>query len=206
MPAVPHDNRIQLPDFNMRCPRCDSKQIQRDYDDAPALVSLVGMRKLLCNRCGTAFHGFDPLGKLRRARATSDETFAFHRQAPRYRAHLPTSVSLIYTNGSETKATYSSPAKGHCDVISKMGMCVSLMGSRFAESELSRVGRLFLVRIDLPAARIEAVVSNRNHHRIGESKKWILGVKVEQIAEAEKTKLLTYLEQRATEQPVVITD
>jgi len=203
---VPHDNRIQLPDFNMRCPRCDSKQIQRDYDDAPALVSLVGMRKLLCNRCGTAFHGFDPLGKLRRARATSDETFAFHRQAPRYRAHLPTSVSLIYTNGSETKATYSSAAKGHCDVISKMGMCLSLMGSRFAEAELSRVGRLLLVRIDLPAVRIEAVVSNRNHHRIGESKKWILGVKVEQIAEAEKTKLLTYLEQRATEQPVVITD
>ena len=87
-----------------------------------------------------------------------------------------------------------------------MGMCLSLMGSRFAESELSRVGRLLLVRIDLPAARIEAVVSIRNHTRIGESKKWILGVKLEQIAEADKAKLVAYLEQRAFEQPLVHTD
>lgn len=164
------------------------------------------MRKLLCNRCGTGFQGFDPLGKVRRTRAKSDESFAFPRQAPRYRTHLPTAISLIYTNASETKATYSSAAKGHCDVISKMGMCLSLMGSRFAEAELSRVGRLLLVRIDLPAARIEAVVSKRNHYRIGESKKWVLGVKIEQIAEGDKAKLISYLEQRAIEQPVVITD
>ena len=189
----------------MRCPRCDSKQIQRDYDDAPTLVTLVGMRKLLCNRCGTAFQGFDPFSTLRRAPAKSAEAFPFNRQAPRYRVHLPTAISLIYTK-SETKATYSDPAKGHCDVISKMGMCLSLMGSRFAESELSRVGRLLLVRIDLPAARLEAVVSNRNHYRLGESKKWILGVKIEQIAEADKTKLVSYLEHRAMQQPVVISD
>jgi len=80
------------------------------------------------------------------------------------------------------------------------------MGSRFAEAELSRVGRLLLVRIDLPAVRIEAVVSNRNHYRVSENKKWILGVKIEQIADTEKTKLISYLEQRATEQPIVITD
>ena len=91
-------------------------------------------------------------------------------------------------------------------MISKMGMCLSLMGSRFAEAELSRVGRLLLVRIDLPAARVEAVVSNRNHDRIGESKRWILGVKIEQIDEADKTKLAAYLEQRAIERPLVITD
>lgn len=190
----------------MRCPQCDSKQIQRDYDDAPALVSLVGMRKLLCNTCGKAFHGFDPLGKLRRTPAKSDKSFPFRRQSPRYRTHLPTAISLIYPNQSETKATYSDPSKGHCEAISKMGMCLSLMGSRFAEAELSREGRLLLVRIDLPATRIEAVVSIRNHTRIGESKKWILGVKLEQIAEADKANLVAYLEQRALEQPLVHRD
>ena len=190
----------------MRCPRCDSKQIQRDYDDARALVSLVGMRKLLCNTCGNVFHGFDPLGKLARTPAKSDESFPYRRQFPRYRAHLPTAISLIYVTPSETKATYSDPSKGHCESISKGGMGLSLMGSRFAEAELSRVGRLLFVRIDLPAARVEAVVSIKNHQRIGESKKWMLGVKIEQIAEADKGNLVTYLEERAKHLPVVHRD
>jgi hypothetical protein len=80
------------------------------------------------------------------------------------------------------------------------------MGSRFAESELSRVDRLLLVRIDLPAARIEAVVAIKNHRRVGESKKWLLGVKIEQMSETDKATLVTYLEQRAQEQPVVAFD
>ncbi|HSE31236.1 MAG TPA: PilZ domain-containing protein [Pyrinomonadaceae bacterium] len=190
----------------MRCPRCDSKQIQRDYDDARALVSLVGLRKLLCNTCGNVFHGFDPLGKLERTPAKSDESFPYRRQFRRYRTHLPTAISLIYVNPSETKAKYSDPSKGHCDAISKAGMGLSLIGSRFAEAELSRVGRLLLVRIDLPAARIEAVVSIKNYHRIGESKKWMLGVKIEQMAEDDKANLVAYLEERANERPIVVTD
>ena len=190
----------------MRCPQCDSKQIQRDYDDARALVSLVGLRQLLCNTCGNVFQGFDPFGKLKRTRAKSDQSFPFRRQAPRYRVHLPTAISLIYTNPSATTARYSDPSKGHCEVISKFGMCLSLMGSRFAEAELSKVGRLLLVRMDVPTARVEAVVSIRNHQRIGESKKWMLGVKLEQIGEADKAKLVDYLEQRASQIPVVVSD
>jgi hypothetical protein len=164
------------------------------------------MRKLLCNTCGNAFHGFDPLGKVARTPAKADETFPFRRQAPRYRTHLPTTISLIYANPSETKARYSDPSKGHCEAIGKLGMSLSLMGSRFAESELSRVDRLLLVRIDLPAARIEAVVAIKNHRRVGESKKWLLGVKIEQMSETDKATLVTYLEQRAQEQPVVAFD
>lgn len=170
------------------------------------MLTLVGMRKLLCNTCGNAFNGFDPLGKLARTPAKADETFPFRRQAARYRTHLPTTISLIYANPSETKAKYSDPSKGHCEAISKLGMSLSLMGSRFAESELSRVDRLLLVRIDLPVARIESVVAIRNHRRIGESKRWMLGVKIERMSETDKANLLTYLEQRAQERPLLVFD
>ena len=192
----------------MRCPQCNSRQIQRDYDDARALASLVGMRKLLCNNCGHVFHGFDPLGRLGRTPAKRQTDYPNRRLTPRYRAHLPTAISLIQGTPKDGKVTYSDASKGHCEEISKLGMGLSLVGSRFPDEELSRIGRLLFIRIDLPAATIELVVSIANHRRIGESikRKWFLGVKIHQISEADNAVLLAYIEQRATEQPLIISD
>lgn len=192
----------------MRCPQCESRQIQRDYDDAHALATLVGMRKLLCNNCGHVFHGFDPLGKLGRSPAKHDRTYASRRLNPRYPAHLPTAISLIQGTPTDGKVTYSDPSKGHCEEISKFGMGLSLVGSRFPEEELSRIGRLLFIRIDLPAETIELVVSIVNHRRVGENikRKWFLGVKIHQISEADNAALLAYIEQRGEEQPLIISD
>jgi rubredoxin len=192
----------------MRCPQCDSKQIQRDFDDARALVSLVGMRKLLCNNCGHVFHGFDPLGRLGRSPAKRDAEYPNRRFTPRYAAHLPTAISLIQGSPKDGKVTYSDASKGHCEEISKLGMGLSLVGSRFPDDELSRTGRLLFIRIDLPAATIELVVSIISHRRIGENikRKWFLGVKIHQISEADNAVLLAYIEERAKERPLIITD
>jgi hypothetical protein len=192
----------------MRCPQCNSRQIQRDYDDARALASLVGMRKLLCNNCGHVFHGFDPLGRLGRTPAKRQADFPNRRLSPRYRAHLPTAISLIQGTPKDGKVSYSDASKGHCDEISKLGMGLSLVGSRFPEEELSRIGRLLFIRIDLPAATIELVVSIANHRRIGENikRKWFLGVRIHQISEADNAVLLAYIEERATEQPLIISE
>jgi rubredoxin len=190
----------------MRCPQCKSQQIQRDYDDANALASLVGMRKLLCNNCGHVFQGFDPLGRLGRKPAKRQTDYPNRRLTPRYRAHLPTAISLIQGTPKDGKVTYSDPSKGHCEEISKLGMGLSLVGSRFPDEELSRIGGLLFIRIDLPAAMIELVVSIANHRRIGENikRKWFLGVKIHQISEDDNAVLLAYIEQRAQEQPLII--
>jgi hypothetical protein len=82
------------------------------------------------------------------------------------------------------------------------------VGTRFPEGELSRVGRLLFVRVDLPESPIEAVVSIVTHDRIGEEgkRKWLLGVNIYQMSEADTDLLTAYLDQRAQSEPLLISD
>ncbi len=192
----------------MHCPKCNSQRIQRDYDDAIILVRLAGLHKLLCNDCGLVFKGFDPFGKLRRALSEDVGHVRKRRRGPRYNTHLPSAISLIEGNAKAGKVSYSQPSRGHCEVIGKFGMGLSLVGARFPEGELSQGGRLLFVRVDLPEGVIEAVVSVVTHERSeGEGKrKWFLGVKIYQMSEADKGKLDAYLEKRAQDEPLVISE
>ena len=87
-------------------------------------------------------------------------------------------------------------------------MNLSLVGTRFTEGELSRLGRLLFVRIDLPEGAIEAVVKLVTHDRVGSElkRKWSLGVKVHQMSDDDTQRLEEYLEKLATGQPVIISD
>ena len=192
----------------MRCPRCKSDRVQRDYDEAFALARLAGVRKLLCNQCGNVFNRFDPLSKVRRAPSKRNQKSARRRLNPRYSAHLPAEISLIEETDKSGTVCYSIPSKGHCEAISKLGMGLSLVGSRFSEEDLTRVGRLLFVRIRLPESTIEAVVSILNHQRVGENqkRKYLLGVKIHQISDIEKEKLTAYLADRAAHQPLIVSE
>src|SRR4030095_16560629 len=192
----------------MQCPRCESARIQRDFDDALIVLRIVGMQKLLCNNCGLVFKGFDPLGKQRRAPSKKSVPIRNKRRAPDYAVHLPAEISLIEKNVRSGKASYSPPSRGHCETISKFGMAFSLVGTRFAEKDLSQLGRLLFVTVDLPTGPIEAVVSIANHARTGEERKrkWILGVKILQIADADGKRLTDFLEERAKGSSEIIHD
>jgi hypothetical protein len=87
-------------------------------------------------------------------------------------------------------------------------MLLSLVGTRFGENELTRRGRLLFVRIDLPDGPIESVVAIVTHERTGEAqrRRWLLGVKVHQMADTDTEQLTAYLERRATGEPVVISE
>lgn len=87
-------------------------------------------------------------------------------------------------------------------------MRLSLVGTRFSEAELSRTGGLLFVRVDLPEGSIEAVVKIVTSERTGEEgkKRWLLGVNIHQIADADSERLVAYLEKRRQEAPVVLTD
>jgi hypothetical protein len=87
-------------------------------------------------------------------------------------------------------------------------MRLSLVGTRFSESELSRLGGLLFVRVDLPETAIEAVVKIVNSERAGEEgkRKWLLGVNIHQMADADRESLTSYLEKRRQGEPVFISD
>lgn len=191
----------------MQCPRCKSERIQRDYDDAVLLLRMVGMHKLLCNNCGLVFKGFDPLGTHQHAPSGAKEV-RNRRRGPRFYAHLPTAISLIDGNVSAGKVSYSHPSRGHCDTIGYLGMRLSLVGTRFSEADLSRIGRLLFVRVDLPDGPIEAVVKIVSSERAGEEtkKKWLIGVTVQQMADADRTRLDDYLEKRSKEDAIIISE
>jgi PilZ domain len=192
----------------MQCPRCKSERIQRDYDDAVFLLRMVGMHKLLCNNCGLVFKAFDPKGTHRRSPSDTDKPARNRRRAPRFRVHLPAAISLIDSNVQVGKASYSAPSRGHCESISKFGMSFSLVGTRFAEAELSQLGRMLFVRIDLPDGPLEAVVTIVSSDRAGEGakRKWQLGAKIHQMSDPDRERFAAYLEKRATEEPVVISE
>ena len=192
----------------MQCPRCKSERIQRDYDDAVFFIRVFGLHKLLCNNCGLVFKGFDPLGTQKRTPSENKKQVRNRRRAPRYYAHLPAAISLIDGNVQVGKVTYSQPSRGHCETISKFGMKLSLVGTRFSESELSRPGGLLFVRVDLPEGAIEGVVKIVNSERGGEEgkKKWLLGVNIHQMPDADRERLTSYLEKRRQGEPVLISD
>ena len=192
----------------MQCPRCKSERIQRDYDDAVFFIRVFGLHKLLCNNCGLVFKGFDPLGTQQRTPSEKKRQVRNRRRAPRYYAHLPAAISLIDGNVQVGKVTYSQPSRGHCETISKFGMRLSLVGTRFSESELSHLGGLLFVRVDLPETAIEAVVKIVNSERAGEEgkRKWLLGVNIHQMADADRESLTSYLEKRRQGEPVFISD
>src|SRR5829696_5085911 len=141
----------------MQCPRCQSEQIQRDYDNAIFILRMFGLNKLLCNNCGLVFKAFDPLGTHQRTASERPKNVGKRRRGPRYYAHLPTAISLIDGNVQIGKVSYSQPSRGHCESISEFGMRLSLVGSRFSEADLSQIGRLVFIRVDLPEAQVEAV-------------------------------------------------
>ena len=190
----------------MQCPRCKSERIQRDYDDAVFFLRVVGMHKLLCNNCGLVFKAFDPKGTHRRRPTDQDKPARNRRRAPRFHAHLPTAISLIDSNVQVGKASYSAPSRGHCETIGKFGMSLSLAGTRFPEAELSQIGRMLFVKIDLPDGPIEAVVMIVGSDRAGDGakRKWQLGVKIHQMSDPDRELLASYLEKRGAGEPVAI--
>lgn len=186
----------------MECPRCQSERIQRDYDDASVFFRAVGMHKLLCNNCGLVFKGFDPQGKFQRSppdTANNKEANQVRnrRRGPRVYAHLPAAISLIEGYAQVGRVSYSQPSRGHCETISSFGMLLSLVGTRFSEDDLSRIGGMLFVTVDLPDAPIEAVVRIVTYERETDGqKRWSLGVQIHQISDADKELLTAYLDRR----------
>ena len=192
----------------MRCPRCNSSRIQRGYKGLVAPLRLLGMHELLCNNCNLEFKSLDPFKKFKRTRSIEKEPSYNRRRAPRYQAHLPATIHLAEKNNAG-KVSYSRSSRGHCEVIGKFGAALAFVGTRFAEEEVARVGRLLFVTIDLPNGRIEALVTIIIHQRTGgdEGKRqWLIGGAFSNINEESVAVLSDYLAKRSAASPVLAAD
>lgn len=193
----------------MRCPRCNSSRIQRGYKALVAPLRLLGMHELLCNNCNLEFKSLGPFKKFKRAPSVEDEPSYNRRRAPRYQAHLPATIYVAEKNTDAGKVSYSRSSRGHCEVISKFGAALAFVGTRFAEKEVARVGRLLFVTIDLPNGRIEALVTILTYQRTGSEEgkgHWLIGGPFSNINEESVAILSDYLAKRAEAAPVLAID
>ena len=193
----------------MRCPRCNSSRIQRGYKGLLVPLRLLGMHELLCNNCNLEFKSVDPFKKFKRTRSPEKEPFHNRRRGPRYLAHLPTTIHLAEKNRDTGKVSYSRSSRGHCEVIGKFGVALAFVGTRFAEAEVARVGRLLFVTIDLPNGRIEALVTILTYQRTGSEEgkgHWLIGGAFTHISDESVTVLSDYLAKRAEAVPVLAID
>ena len=188
----------------MRCPRCNSLRIQLGYKDKSILALLAGGVEFLCNNCGMEFKSFDLSSKVQRAPAKKSESTPNRRRAPRYKAHLPATIRLAKKHGVTGKLVTSTAARGHCVTISKLGVELSFIGSRFGEEEF-KTGRLFFVTLTLLNETVDMVVTTVSHDRVGRekgTKKRVVGATITQISEADNARLLSYLDKRGNEEPL----
>ncbi len=189
----------------MQCPRCTSLRIQRGYKDRSILARLAGGDEFLCNNCGLEFKSFDFSGKVQRAPATETESLANRRRAPRYKVHLPARISLAEKDAVTGKLLLSKESMGHCVTISKLGLALSFIGSRFEEEKFVKTGRLLLVAITLPNGPVDAVVTTVTHDRVGTggaTASWLVRASITQMSEGDKARLLSYLDKRGNETPL----
>jgi len=189
----------------MQCPRCKSVRIQLGYKDRSILSLLAGGNEFLCNNCGLEFKRFDLGSEVRRVPARKPESIANRRRAPRFTAHLPTTISLAEKDATTGKVVLSKASRGHCVTISKLGMALSFIGSRFDEREFVQIGRLLFVTIILPNGAVDAVVTTVRHDRVAAKKgpaSWLVRASIIHMSEQDNARLLSYLDKRESEEPL----
>jgi len=166
---------------------------------------MAGLHELLCNNCGLEFKGFDPLRKLKRTPARHKEQSNNHRRFPRYKVHLPATISLVERNVVSWEVSYSEASRGHCETIGQGGMALAFVGSRFSEEQLTRPGCPLYVTINLPGSVIAAVLSTITCERVGTKghAKWLVWAAITQMSDADAARLATYLEKRAKSEPLM---
>lgn len=179
-------------------------RVQLGYKDKSILSLLAGVEQFLCNNCGLEFKHFDISGKAQRAPVTKAEALPTRRRAPRYKAHLPTTIRLAEKNRVTRKLILSKASRGHCVTISKLGVALSFIGSRFDEAEFVQTGRLLFVTITLPSGPVDAVVTTVTHERVGEggTARWLVRASITQMSEGDTARLLSYLDKRGKEEPL----
>ncbi len=182
----------------MWCPRCKSPRIQRGYSESLMVLRIAGLHELLCNNCGLEFKGFDPLRKLARVPVKRKRFAPNQRRFPRYKAHLAATICMVERNVVTWDVAYTQSSRGHCEMISQIGMALSFVGTRFSEEQLTRPGSCLHVTVNLPDGPIAAVVSIVYSERAGSGRSgWLVGATISQMSDSDANRLAGYIKKRS---------
>jgi hypothetical protein len=142
---------------------------------------------------------------LGRVPAKREEFGKNHRRFPRYKAHLPTTISMVERNPVTWDVAYTQASRGHCETISQIGMALSFVGSRFSAEELTRPGCALFVTVSLPDGPVSAVASIVYFDRPGSQGRgrWLVGATISQMSEGDASRLAAYISKRAAAEPYV---
>jgi hypothetical protein len=172
------------------------------------VLRIAGLHGLLCNNCGLEFKGFDPLRKLKRIPVKRTKSGPNQRRFPRYRVHLPATISLVERNLLTWDVAYTQRSRGHCETISQIGLALSFVGSRFPAEEITRPGCSLFVTVNLPEGAIAAVVTIVFWTRLGSKggSSWLVGTTISQTSDADAARLAAYIKSRAKKEPYMALD
>ena len=190
----------------MWCPRCKSSRVQRGFHSSQIVLQVAGLHGLLCNNCGLEFKGFDPLRRLPRSPVKRKTFEANQRRFPRYKVHLPATISLVERNVLTWDVGYTHRCRGHCETISQVGMALSFLGSRIPTDQLTRPGCALYVTLSLPAAEINTVVRVVYWDKRRNGGGWSLGTTISQMGEVDAARLAAYIKKRSELEPLVTLD
>lgn len=163
------------------------------------VLRIAGLHELLCNNCGVEFKGFDPLRKLSSVPVKRKKFAPNQRRFPRYKAHLPATICMVERNVLTWDVAYTQGSRGHCEMISQIGMALSFVGTRFSEEQLTRPGSSLYVTVNLPDGAIAAVVSIVYCERTGSNGRssWTAGTTISQMSDRDATRLAGYIKKRS---------
>jgi len=189
----------------MWCPRCKSSRVQRGNYSSPIVLQFAGLHGLLCNNCGLEFKGFDPMRRLPKSPVRRKQYEANQRRFPRYKVHLPATISLVERNVLTWDVGYTHRARGHCETISQVGIALSFVGSRFPAEQIVPGSSLF-VSVSLPTAEIAAVVTIVFWEKPRKGKGWFVGTNISQMSERDAANLAEFIKKRSAREPLVTLD
>lgn len=202
----------------LKCPRCASARVQRNFGDAPFLLRALGINDLLCNNCNAEFRGFAPPGTTRRSRRHKIELGAGanrkeRQRAQRYTVRINVSVGLFDTNFKRSRAklnsTHQNPQnamplvfhEGYTRNLSLIGMAVVLPEARFTDAELRRSGHgggahraRLLLHIEPRTLALDATVVR--YEQLDEEDAltgWLIAARITRLAGAERERYVHFL-------------
>lgn len=183
--------------FRQRCPRCKSSRIQYGYNDAPLRLRLVGVNELLCNNCNLEFRGFALPGTLKREASSRAETGDNRRRAPRFKARLPVSISLVEVDQTRMGVRYSEELEGQSRTVSAVGLSVELPESEAWGERLNGSSRRLRIRLSLPGGPIHLHIAPVYQEKLAETGREIgrlVAGPITKIETTDRARLLAYLQ------------
>jgi hypothetical protein len=158
---------------------------------------LFGYLDLFCNNCNMEYKGFAVPWALKRLPSTNEEFPGNKRRAPRIRAQLAVSVSLVEVDPVSAGLRYSPELEGQTRLINKYGMAIVLPQIQLGRYNFADTNRRLRLKLYLPGGAINIHLSPVHSEPVRQGKPkagWLVGARITKISDEDGRRLAEYLD------------